>query len=178
MSSSSSNNMEEDAWLMKIELKTDEPVGAANEDKNKEATGDKVSAIEQALPTDEEEEDILNLIMLILPPLRLQPLESLKRFVCKTSTSLVKIFCIKSTSPPSGASSVDWRISWSLRTGSLLLHHHHLLLRHQNKIEHRVWALPLAFAKLGGGAPVSYHLHYLLPLLFLLVRSIVIFCFR
>ena len=47
----------------------------------------------------------------------------------------------------------------SRRTRSL--HHHHLLLHHQKKIEYRVWALPLAFAKLWGGAPVPYHLHYL-----------------
>ena len=38
---------------------------------------------------------------------------------------------------------------------------------HQRRIEYRVWALPLASAKLGGGASVSYHPHYLLPLLIL-----------
>ena len=38
------------------------------------------------------------------------------------------------------------------------------------KIEYRVWALPLASAKFWGGAPVSYHTHYLFPLL-ILVRS-------
>ena len=59
---------------------------------------------------------------------------------------------------------------------STLLHHHHLL-HHQKKIEYRVWALPLAFFKIGRGAPVSYHLHYLLPLL-ILVWYIVTFWFR
>ena len=39
MSSSSSNNVEEDAWLMMIELKREEPVEAAKGDKSKEATG-------------------------------------------------------------------------------------------------------------------------------------------
>ena len=59
MSSSSSNNVEEDAWLMKIELKREDSVGAAKEDKSKEATGDQVPMVEQALLADEEEEDIL-----------------------------------------------------------------------------------------------------------------------
>ena len=59
MSSSPSDRMEEDAWLMKIELKREDPVGAAKEDKSKEATGDQVPMDEQALPADEEEEDIL-----------------------------------------------------------------------------------------------------------------------
>ena len=53
----------------------------------------------------------LDLTMLMLTPLRLQLSGSLRRFMCKISTSPVKIFCIKSTSPSSGASSVDWRIS-------------------------------------------------------------------
>ena len=55
------------------------------------------------------------------------------------------------------------------RTRSLLLHHHDLL-HHQKRIEYRVWALPLASAKLGGGAPVSYHPTIFL-LLFILVQS-------
>ena len=44
---------------MKIELKREDPVGPAKEDKSKEATGDQVPTDEQALPADEEEEDIL-----------------------------------------------------------------------------------------------------------------------
>ena len=44
---------------MKIELKREEPVGAAKEDKGKEANGDQTLVIEQALPAEEEEEDIL-----------------------------------------------------------------------------------------------------------------------
>ena len=59
MSSSSSNHMEEDAWLMKIKLKREDPVGATKEDKSKEATGDQAPMDEKALPADEEEEDIL-----------------------------------------------------------------------------------------------------------------------
>ena len=56
MSSSSSNNMEEDAWLMKIELKREEPVEAIKGDKSKETTGDQVPVVEQAMPVEEEED--------------------------------------------------------------------------------------------------------------------------
>ena len=40
MSSSSSNNVEKDAWLMKIELKREVPVEAVKGDESKEATVD------------------------------------------------------------------------------------------------------------------------------------------
>ena len=57
----------------------------------------------------------------------------------------------------------------NLRTRSLLHHHRHLL-HHQKRTEYRVWALPLSFSKLGGGALVSYHPTIFL-LLLILVRS-------
>ena len=60
--------MEEDAWLMKIELKREEPVGAAKEDKGKEATVGPPSVAEQALPAEEEEEDILKPYLAHLTP--------------------------------------------------------------------------------------------------------------
>ena len=44
---------------MKIELKTEDPIGAAKEDKSKEATGDQVPMVKQAWAADEEQEDIL-----------------------------------------------------------------------------------------------------------------------
>ena len=44
---------------MKIELKREEPVEAVKGDKSKEAIGDQVPLVEQAWPTEEEEEDIL-----------------------------------------------------------------------------------------------------------------------
>ena len=37
----------------------------------------------------------------------------------------------------------------------VIIHHHH----QQRRTEYLVWALPLATAKLEGGAPVSYHHH-------------------
>ena len=57
----------------------------------------------------------------------------------------------------------------NLRTRPLLHHRHHLL-HHQRRTEYRVWALPLASPKLGGGAPVSYH-PTIFFLLLILVRS-------
>ena len=56
MSSCSSNNMEEDAWLMKIELKRDEPTDAVKGDKGKGATVDPSPVAAQALLAEEEEE--------------------------------------------------------------------------------------------------------------------------
>ena len=58
MSSSSSNNVEEDAWLMKIELKREEPMEAIKGDKSKESIGDQTTVVEQTWPAEEEEEDI------------------------------------------------------------------------------------------------------------------------
>ena len=57
MSSCPSDHMEEDAWLMKIELKREEPIEAVKGDKSKETTGDQVPVVEQALPAEGEEED-------------------------------------------------------------------------------------------------------------------------
>ena len=59
MSSPSSNNVEGDAWLMKIELKREEPVEADGGDVSKEVIVDQPLVFEQALPAEEEEEDIL-----------------------------------------------------------------------------------------------------------------------
>jgi hypothetical protein len=57
MSSPSSNNGKEDAWLMRMELKAKEPKEVLMVAKDKEAAGDQAPAPDQALP--EEEEDIL-----------------------------------------------------------------------------------------------------------------------
>ena len=54
--SSSSNNMEEVAWLMKIETKREERTNAIKGGKGKEATVNPSSVIAQALLADEEEE--------------------------------------------------------------------------------------------------------------------------
>jgi hypothetical protein len=57
MSSPSSNHGNEDAWLMKMELKAEGPKDILMVAKDKEAVGDQAPAMDQALP--EEEEDIL-----------------------------------------------------------------------------------------------------------------------
>ena len=59
MSCPSSNNVEEDAWLMKMEFKREEQKEAFKGDKSKVADEDQAPAVEQALPTEEEEEGIL-----------------------------------------------------------------------------------------------------------------------
>ena len=49
--------MEEDAWLMKIETKMEEPTDTVKGDKGKEATVDPSPVAAQALLAEEEEED-------------------------------------------------------------------------------------------------------------------------
>ena len=75
MFSSSSNNVEEDAWLMKIEMKRKEPAEAVGGDESKEVTVDQPPVFEQALPAEEEEEEedilkpyLVHFILLILKP--------------------------------------------------------------------------------------------------------------
>ena len=61
--------MEEDAWLMKIETKREEPTDAVKGDRGKKATVDPSSVAEQALPAEEEEEkDILKPYLAHLTP--------------------------------------------------------------------------------------------------------------
>jgi hypothetical protein len=57
MSSPSSNNRKEDAWLLKMELKAERPRDVLTVSKNKEAVGDQTPAMNQALPA--EEDDVL-----------------------------------------------------------------------------------------------------------------------
>ena len=68
MSSCSSNNMEEDAWLMKIETKREEPTDVVKGDKGKGATVDPSLVAAQALLAEEEEEDILKPYLTHLTP--------------------------------------------------------------------------------------------------------------
>ena len=72
MSSSSSNNMEEDAWLMKIELKREEPAEVVRGDESKEVTVDQPPVFKQALPVKEEEEDILKPYLSHLTPTEIE----------------------------------------------------------------------------------------------------------
>ena len=72
MSCSSSNNVEEDAWLMKIKLKREEPKKPLEGGKSKEAIGDQAPMVEQALPAEEEEEDILKPYLAHLTPTEIE----------------------------------------------------------------------------------------------------------
>ena len=78
MSYSSSNNMEEDAWLKKIELKREEPVEAVRGDESKEVTINHPPIFEQALPTEEEEQDILKPYLAHLTPAKIEAFHVIK----------------------------------------------------------------------------------------------------
>ena len=96
---------------MKIELKREDPIGAAKEDKTKEATGNQVRVIEQALPVDEEEEDILKPYYAHLTPAEIEAFRIIETVRVQNKYLTREIFCYKRTPPSSGASSVYWRIS-------------------------------------------------------------------
>ena len=64
LSPSSSNNEGNDAWLMKIELKREEPGEINKDDRIKKTTKDQAPVA--------EEEDILNLITIFSPLLKLK----------------------------------------------------------------------------------------------------------
>ena len=73
MSSCSSNHMEEDGWLMKIETKREEPKDAIKGDKGKEATVDPSPVATQALLAEEEEEEgILKPYLTHLTPVEIE----------------------------------------------------------------------------------------------------------
>ena len=64
--------MEEDAWLMKIETKREEPTDAVKGDKGKEATVNPSPVTAQALMAKEEEEDILKPYLTHLTPVEIE----------------------------------------------------------------------------------------------------------
>ena len=64
MSSPSSNNGDNDAWLMKIEMKREEPMEINKDEGIKKATEDQAPAV--------EEKTSLHLIKIFLPQLRLK----------------------------------------------------------------------------------------------------------
>ena len=159
--------MEEDAWLMKIGMKREEPTEVIKGDKGKEATVDPSLVATQALLA-EEEEDILKPYLTHLTPIEIEAfciieivriqnkyltrenilhqehIIHLQSVIRRLENHLILKDRIASTPPPSS--------------------------HHQKRTEYRVWALPLASAKLGGGAPVSDHLTIFL-LLLILVQS-------
>ena len=64
--------MEEDVWLMKIEMKREEPADAVKGDKGKKATLDPSPVAAQALLAEEEEEDILKPYLTHLTPVEIE----------------------------------------------------------------------------------------------------------
>ena len=78
MSSPPSDRMEEDAWLMKIETKREEPTDAVKGDKGKEATVDPSPVAEQALLPRRRKKISLSPTLLTLLLRRLRLFASLK----------------------------------------------------------------------------------------------------
>ena len=70
--------MEEDAWLMKIEMKQEEPTDALKGDKGKKSTLDPSPVAARELLVEEEEEDILKPYLPHLTPTKIEAFVSLK----------------------------------------------------------------------------------------------------
>ena len=91
MSSPSSNNVEEDAWLLKIELRREEPKEATNEDKAKEVAGDQAQEGEKAMLMGvvEKEEDILQPYYNHLTPTKIEAFKAFE-IICVQNTYLTR----------------------------------------------------------------------------------------
>ena len=84
MSSPSSSSHEgNDAWLMKIELKKEEPMEINKDERIKKATEDQAPAAE----------DILQLDHNLLTPTEIEAFKMIELARIQTSISHVKIFC-------------------------------------------------------------------------------------
>ena len=95
---------------MKIELKREEPVEAVKGDESKEFSIDQPLVFEKALPAEKEEEDILKPYYAHLTPTEIEAFCIIETVRVQNKYLTREIFCIKSTSSTSRASSVDWRI--------------------------------------------------------------------
>ena len=110
MSSSSSSNVQDDAWLMKIELKREEPTDVVKGDKGKEDTLDPPLVVEQALPGEEEEEDILKPYLAHLTPTKIEAFHIIET-VRMQNKYLTRENILHQEHITFLRSIVDWRIS-------------------------------------------------------------------
>ena len=135
---SSSNHEGNDALLMKIELKREEPMEISKDEGIKKAMEDQVSATEDTLQLDHN----------LLTPTKIEAFKMIElariqnKYLTRENILLKEhIIALKG-------------IIRKLKTSYALcvtIHHQQLhLLHQQRRTEHRVWALPLATAKLGG----------------------------
>ena len=140
-----------------MELKREGPKEALKGDESKEVVGDQAPAVEQALPV-EEEEDILQPYYEYLTPTEIEAFRIIE--TVRVQNKYLTLENILLQEHIITLRSIIQRLEYLLspRISTLLpRHHHHHLLHHQRRLEYRVWALPLACAKLVGSSPVSYH---------------------
>ena len=148
MTSPSFNNEYKDAWLLKIELKREEP-GEINKDE-----GIKKAMEDQALVAEEENipQPLPNLFTQTeIEAFNMIELARIQNKYLTCENILLKDHIVAQGHYPQvrGASTLDARLSTILITTFITF----------EDIIPWVWALPLATAKLGGDAPVSYHHH-------------------
>ena len=148
MTSPSSNNGDKDAWLLKIELKREEPEKINKDERIKKAMRVPAPVV--------KEENIPQPLPNLFTPTEIEAFKMIELACIQNKYHTGEYFvegsyCWAQGHYPQvgGTFTLDVRLSTAVITTSIT----------SEEIITWVWALPLATAKLGGGAPVSYHHH-------------------
>ena len=156
MVSPSLNNEDKDAWLLKIELKREEPEEINKEEGIKKAMEDQAPAA--------EEENIPQPLPNLFTPTEIEAFKMIElariqnKYLTQENILLKDHIRTQGHYPQvGGAFTLDVQLSTIIIT----------TFTTSEDIITWVWALPLATAKLGGGAPVSYHHHTPIFIIFL-----------
>ena len=147
MSSPSSNNGDNDAWLMKIELKREEPVEINKDEGIKKATEDQVPAAE----------DIPQLDHNLLTPTEIESFKMIELARIQNKYLTRDFFFVEGSYRRTQGHypQVGGSLTLDVRLPIITT----IFFTSKGDIIIWVWALPLATPKIGGGAPVSYHHH-------------------
>ena len=144
MSSPSSNNGDNDAWLMKIDLKREEPTKVNKDGRIKKATEDQAPAAE----------DILQLDHNLLTPTEIEAFKMTElariqnKYLTQENIFVEGAYCRTQGHYPQAGGPLMLDVRLPITNNSTTF------FTSKGDIITWVWALPLATAKLGGVAPV------------------------
>ena len=149
-SPSSSNNEGNDAWLMKIGLKREEPMEINKEEGTKKAMEDQVPATE----------DILQPHHNLLTPTEIEAFKMIELAHIQNKYLTSENILLNEHIIALRALSANWRISYARCATT---HHQQLYLLHQQRRHnHMGMGTPLGNCQAWGSAPVLYHHHFYL----------------
>ena len=153
MSPPSSNNEGNDAWLMKIEMKREEPEEINKDDGIKEAMEDQAPAA--------EDEDILQPHHNLLTPTEIEAFKMIELARIQNKYLTRENILLKEHITALKGLSANWRVSYAR---CVTLNHQQLRHHHPRKERHNHMGMgtPLGNCQAWGSAPVSYnHRFYL-----------------